>query len=148
MLVPHSCMIFASAHLHLMVYCQFITGQEAHNSAILFSNCSYLLSSGLCYVQDNPEAAQKMSAKAALILEKQSQRRIGLKSANEFVRSSQAQQEERRQRLRKQAQKYAKKLAATQKTDKPRRNSYKRKSKRRARSNTTQPQFPQVEAQT
>lgn len=142
---PHSCMSLPPAHLNLTVYCLSLV--RRYTGAPLSSVCCYLLPSGLCCIQDNPEAAQKMSAKAALILEKQSQRRIGLKSANEFVRSSQAQQEERRQRLRKQAQKYAKKLAATQKTDKPRPKSYQRKSKRQARPNMTQPQSPQVEAQ-
>lgn len=71
------------------------------------------------FIQGKAQAAQKMTEQAAMVLEKQSQRRIGLKSANDFIRSSQAQQEERRQRMRKQAQKHAKKLAATQKTGKP-----------------------------
>lgn len=87
--------------------------------------------------QDKPEAAQKFSAKASLISEKQSQRRIGHKSANEFIRSSQAQQEDRRQRMKKQAQKYAKKLAATQKTSKPGR---RRKPKKKPEAEQTQPQ--------
>ena len=71
-----------------------------------------------CSAQDKPEAAHKLSERAARILELQTKKRIGLKSANEYIRSSKAQQEERRQRLRTQAQKHARNLAATQKSGK------------------------------
>ena len=66
-------------------------------------------------VQGKHEQATKFHAKWASLNHKQERRQIGLKGANEFIRSSQAQQEERRHRLKKQAQKQTRKMAATQK---------------------------------
>ena len=80
-------------------------------------------------MQGEHEHANKLSGRVAMINQKLEQRRIGLKKANEFVRSSQVQQEERRHRLKKQAQKQTRKMAATQKKKQTSRSGAQKKKK-------------------